>query len=121
MSEYAKTNLGEDPSSKFFIPRQKSIAYIMWIDGHPYALQQNFFLQNAKYNDFSGGYKRYYNIMPDWLIQDHMKDLLKTFVETYKLPNYACILVQLQKSIVSANSKYRFPNSELTILDFLHT
>ena len=69
LSFYSKTELGEDPSSKFFIPRQKSIAFVMWINGEFFALQQNYFVQHAKYNDFSGGYKRFYKTMPDWLIQ----------------------------------------------------
>ena len=102
LCKYSQAELGEDPSSQYFIPRQKSIGFVVYIDGEFFALQQNFFIQNAKYNDFSGGYKRFYKTLPDWLIQGHMKNALKAFVDTYQLPNYACILVQLQKSTIPA-------------------
>ena len=102
LCKYSNAELGEDPSSQYFIPRQKSIAFVAYIDGEFFTLQQNFFIQNAKYNDFSGGYKRFYKTLPDWLIQGSMKDALKSFVDTYQLPNYACILVQLQKSTIPA-------------------
>ena len=100
LCKYAQAELGEDPSSQYFMPRQKSIGFVVYIDGEFFALQQNFFIQNAKYNDFSGGYKRFYKTLPDWLIQGHMKRALKSFVDTYQLPNYASILVQLQKSTI---------------------
>ena len=102
LSKYSNAELGEDPSSQYFIPRQKSIAFVAYIDGEFFTLQQNFFIQNAKYNDFSGGYKRFYKTLPDWLVQGHMKDALKSFADTYQFPNYACILVQLQKSTIPA-------------------
>lgn len=104
LSKFADWGLGEDPSSAHFMLRKKAIVYVMMIDGQVYCLQRNNFHQSQKYNDFSGGYKRYYSTLPENLVQDHLADVIKEFVQTYNLPNYACILLQLQRSLTPGTS-----------------
>ena len=70
--EYASTSLGEDPSSKYFISRTKSIAFVLLVGDNIYPLQRNYFIQNSSYNDFSGGYRRYYSTIPDNVIQSSL-------------------------------------------------
>ena len=105
LAQYAATSLGDDPSSKHFMPRKKSIAFCIWIDDNVYCLQHDYFLQPEQYNDFSGGYKRLYDTLPDSLVQGHMREVTRQFVEKYNLPNYSCILLQLQSSTVIAGSQ----------------
>jgi len=114
LADFAATSLGDDPSSKHFMPRKKSIAFVVWIDGEVYCLKHNYFWQPEKYNDFSGGYKRFYETLPDELVQGHMRDVIAKFAETYNLPNYACILVQLQSSTIEAGSDLPVNGTSIT-------
>ena len=98
--EYASTSLGEDPSSKYFISRSKSIAFVLLVGDNIYPLQRNYFIQNSSYNDFSGGYRRYYSTIPDNVIQSSLKRSILHFARYWRVPDRSILLVQLQRSSI---------------------
>mmetsp|Transcript_20355 Transcript_20355/g.56627 ORF Transcript_20355/g.56627 Transcript_20355/m.56627 type:complete len:328 (+) Transcript_20355:432-1415(+) len=91
--------LGDDPSSKHFMTRKKSMAYVMVIHDQVYSLQTDYFIQSDSYNDFSGGYKRSYRLLPEKLVQKTLSKFVIDFAKRFDIPNYAIILMQLQSSI----------------------
>ena len=97
---YASASLGDDPSSKHFICRKKSIAFVLLVGGSVYPLQRDYFVQNASYNDFSGGLRRYYTTIPDDVLQSSLKGPILRFAEYWGIPDRSVVLVQLQSSII---------------------
>lgn len=94
--------LGTDPSSEHFANRTKSIAFVLCIKGRWFQVNQDFFNQASEYNDFSGGYKRYYDELPRSFIQSRVTQrLLTNFQTVYKIPEGELILVQVQSSNIS--------------------
>lgn len=94
--------LGVDPSSDYFTKRTKNIAYVMCINEEWFQLDAQCFTQPEKYNDFSGGYKRCYQKMPQQFLKcEATKKVLNTFKSTYNIPDRELILVQVQKSHVT--------------------
>jgi len=55
IQSFADENLGLDESSVYFMRRRKAIAFVFVLLGRVYSLEQNYFVQNESYNDFSGG------------------------------------------------------------------
>lgn len=97
--------LGSDPSSKYFTPRTKNIAYVICLQGQWFQIRANYFLQSEQYNDFSGGYKRYYQELPeDFLASNATKKVLNNFKSTYNIPDNEPILVQVQKSHITIDN-----------------
>eukprot|EP00537_Pseudo-nitzschia_pungens_P011673 CAMPEP_0172386154 /NCGR_PEP_ID=MMETSP1061-20121228/3744_1 /TAXON_ID=37318 /ORGANISM="Pseudo-nitzschia pungens, Strain cf. pungens" /LENGTH=304 /DNA_ID=CAMNT_0013115439 /DNA_START=139 /DNA_END=1056 /DNA_ORIENTATION=- len=99
LMSFAIDGLGDDPSSKHFMARKKSIVYVMVIDDQVYCLQTDYFIQSASYNDFSGGCKRCYRLLPEKLVQKTLSKFVINFAKRFDIPNYAIILMQLQSSI----------------------
>lgn len=98
-------NLGSDPSSDHFTKRTKNVAYVLCLNGEWFQIRAHCFTQPAKYNDFSGGYKRCYQEMPQtFLGSEATKKVLNTFKKTYGIPDNEPILVQVQTSHVTAES-----------------
>ncbi|MEM7796509.1 MAG: 2OG-Fe dioxygenase family protein [Cyanobacteria bacterium P01_C01_bin.118] len=94
--------LGLDPSSQHFTKRTKSIAYVMCIEGQWFQLRADFFSQPQQYNDFSGGYKRFYReLPPEFLLCRSTQKVLSAFQETYQIPDKELILVQVQTSHIN--------------------
>ena len=58
IQSFADENLGLDESSVYFMRRRKAIAFVFVLLGRVYSLEQNYFVQNESYNDFSGGMQR---------------------------------------------------------------
>ena len=95
-------DLGPDPSSAYFAERTKNIAYVICIDEQWYQIRLDYFTQPHTYNDFSGGYRRYYREMPrEFLECDATKKVLFAFKVAYSIPDKEPILVQVQKSHVT--------------------
>jgi len=95
-----------DPSSQFFCTRFKAIRFVLWIGGRFIPLPQDFFTQHAGYNDFSGGYSRSYNLIPDWLVEHKgVQDLLRRFVHEAKLPERSILFMNIQTSLLSLNEE----------------
>ncbi|MEL6384624.1 MAG: 2OG-Fe dioxygenase family protein [Cyanobacteria bacterium J06626_18] len=93
--------LGPDPSSKYFAERTKNIAYVICIDEQWYQIRLDYFTQPHEYNDFSGGYRRYYREMPrEFLECEATRKVLFAFKAAYSIPDKEPILVQVQKSHV---------------------
>ena len=93
--------LGEDPSSRYFTKRTKNISFVFSEGGKWLQIEQSFFNQAAYYNDFSGGYKRYYRQMPRKFIQCPVtQKILSRFQNIYNIPEQELILVQVQTSHV---------------------
>eukprot|EP00927_Polykrikos_kofoidii_P049676 TRINITY_DN43703_c0_g1_i1.p1 TRINITY_DN43703_c0_g1~~TRINITY_DN43703_c0_g1_i1.p1 ORF type:complete len:335 (+),score=23.33 TRINITY_DN43703_c0_g1_i1:134-1138(+) len=93
--------LGYDASSEHFAQREKAIRFITIIQGKAMAFTQNYFVQNADYNDFSGGYRRTYDLIPDeWVVEENgpVGKMCVQFAEYYKIPEKTVILAQIQTS-----------------------
>lgn len=98
-------SLGPDPSSQHFTKRTKSIAYVMCIEGQWFQLRADFFSQPQQYNDFSGGYKRFYRELPtEFLRCRSTQKVLSAFQKTYQIPDKELILVQVQTSHISGHN-----------------
>ncbi|MBE9068225.1 2OG-Fe dioxygenase family protein [Leptolyngbya cf. ectocarpi LEGE 11479] len=98
-------SLGPDPSSQHFTRRTKSIAYVMCIEGQWFQLRADFFSQPQQYNDFSGGYKRFYRELPaEFLACKATQKVLSAFQQTYRLPEKELMLVQVQTSHINHNN-----------------
>ncbi|MEM6614526.1 MAG: 2OG-Fe dioxygenase family protein [Cyanobacteria bacterium P01_C01_bin.72] len=94
--------LGVDLSSNYFTKRTKNIAYVLCINGEWFQLDAQYFIQPEQYNDFSGGYKRYYQKMPQQFLEcEASKKVLNIFKSTYNIPDRELILVQVQTSHVT--------------------
>ncbi|MEM7593328.1 MAG: 2OG-Fe dioxygenase family protein [Cyanobacteria bacterium P01_A01_bin.83] len=94
--------LGRDPSSDYFTPRTKNIAYVLCLNGEWFQIRANCFTQAQNYNDFSGGYKRCYREMPEQFIKcKATKKVLNLFKSTNHIPDNEPILVQVQQSHVT--------------------
>ncbi|NEO86598.1 MAG: 2OG-Fe dioxygenase family protein [Spirulina sp. SIO3F2] len=104
----ASGELGPDPSSKFFTERTKNIAFVLSINGRWFQINQNYFNQAAYYNDFSGGYKRYYRELPRTFIECPVaQKLLSRFQSTFDIPQGELVLVQVQTSHVYPSDETR--------------
>lgn len=96
--------LGKDPSSEHFTHRTKNIAYVLCINETWFQLRVNYFNQPHQYNDFSGGYKRYYQEMPSSFLNCKASiKVLNTLKSHFKIPDKEPILVQIQTSHIEAD------------------
>lgn len=101
LSEYVDNGgLGPDTSSKFFVEREKSIRFLKVVDGGVEMLDKNYFTQPAKYNDFSGGLKRYFTLIPAHIIQGAMHDLIMHFVHQFSIKVGTTFIVHIQSSLL---------------------
>eukprot|EP00438_Fugacium_kawagutii_P004445 Skav232368 [mRNA] locus=scaffold1077:2399:2962:+ [translate_table: standard] len=93
--------LSEDPSSKHFAKREKAIRFATIINGRVQTFTQNYFLQDVDYNDFSGGYRRYYGLINDELFEPDapIAKVVLNFAKYYGIPEKPAILVQIQTNI----------------------
>ncbi|MEM9508902.1 MAG: 2OG-Fe dioxygenase family protein, partial [Cyanobacteria bacterium P01_E01_bin.35] len=97
--------LGKDPSSDYFTTRTKNIAYVLCLNGEWFQIRANCFTQAQNYNDFSGGYKRCYQEMPEQFIKcKATQKALNAFKSTYNIPDNEPILVQVQESHVNTET-----------------
>ena len=104
--------LGHDPSCEFFAHRLKAIRFVTIINGHIVPFSQNYFMQNERYNNFRGGDKQYYNLLPDdMLTDDPMGDqgpycrIIKRFANYYNIQEKTTILIQVQTSTIAKKTK----------------
>jgi len=96
--------LGDDPSSNYFVKRTKKIAYVAKIQGewHQIAKHANYFIQNAAYNDLSGGYKREYEVLPpEYIKHSAVIKALDAFQSKFNIPDGSLILTQVQTSHIN--------------------
>ncbi len=97
--------LGADPSSDYFATRTKNIAYVVRLGGQWFQLRASCFVQSETYNDFSGGYQRCYQEMPEQFLEcQATKKVLDAFQSTYNIPEGEPILVQVQQSHINPNT-----------------
>jgi len=102
----ASGELGPDPSSTHFTARTKNVAYVLCINGAWFQIRAHCFTQPQQYNDFSGGYKRCYQEMPQsFLASAATQKVLNTFKTTYQIPDNEPILVQVQASHVTSDNE----------------
>ena len=98
--------LGPDPSSQYFADRTKNIAYVICIDEKWYQIRLDYFTQPHQYNDFSGGYRRYYREMSQAFLEcEAAQKLLFAFKSINNIPDKEPILVQVQTSHVNVNTQ----------------
>lgn len=87
------------------VPRSKKIAYVINFkqengENTYDILSQSHLKQNVTYNDFNGGYNRYYERIPEsYLETSGMKKILDKHYATFKLPNKTVTLCSIQKSV----------------------
>jgi len=93
-----------DHTSVHFAKRSKAIRFVMIINGRVQVFSQNYFAQPKTYNDFSGGYRRYYGLVKEELFENSAplaKFVLK-FADYYSIPPKTAMLVQVQTSYFDA-------------------
>lgn len=100
----SRVHLGPDPSSQHFAERLKAIRFLTVIDGLVQCFSQDYFVQNADYNDFSGGYKRKYPLIPDEVLTGSLADVVFSFTTRYQIPEKTILLAQIQTTIFRARS-----------------
>ena len=99
---------GPDPSSAFFTPRRKSIAYVMRIGSNWFQLHADYFVQPERYNDFSGGYRRHFDqIDPGFVDHPAARKGLEAFERFFGLPEQELLLVQVQTSDIREDDPHR--------------
>ncbi|CAL4200378.1 unnamed protein product [Meganyctiphanes norvegica] len=104
ISEFVhNVGLSPDPSSLYFLERNKNIRFIKVVDGGFEIMNKNYFKQSDKYNDFSGGYDRHYDLIPEHVVLGPMFNLLTFFIEHLSIPVNTIILAHLQSSSIRAN------------------
>lgn len=102
--------LGPDSSSKFFVEREKSIRFLKVVENGIELLNKNYFTQPAKYNDFSGGLKRYFTLIPNHIIKGPMHDLIMHFVDYFSVAVGTTFIIHIQSSIL----RNRGQNGDMT-------
>ena len=102
LKTYARQGLGDDSSSDHFLARQKAIAFVYVENNEIFRLDQNYFIQNSSYNDFSGGYKRFYKLISPQIIKGAAKHEILNFHFHYGISDKTIMLVQIQSSFASA-------------------
>merc|ERR1712086_1188006 len=94
IQSFADENLGLDESSVHFMRRRKAIAFVFVLHGKVYSLEQNYFVQNESYNDFSGGIRRPFAKISDDFLQKNMHAVIMRFAEYNKIPDKAIMQIQ---------------------------
>ena len=102
LKTFARHGLGKDSSSDHFLARQKAIAFVYVDKSEIFRLDQNYFIQNSTYNDFSGGYKRFYKLIPQKIIKGAAKQEILNFQRHNGIPDKTIMLVQIQSSFALA-------------------
>lgn len=105
IQSFADGNLGLDESSVHFMRRKKAIAFVFVLLGRVYSLEQNYFVQNESYNDFSGGIRRPFAKISDDFLQNHLHAVIFRFAEYNKIPDKAIMLIQIQTSEVDKSEE----------------
>ena len=110
--------LGPDPASKFFVERKKCIGFMVHLQdpssphGQWFQVNIDHVTQNAAYNDFSGGFRRHYRMLPCSFIEcPATLKVLDEFKSTFDIPSGELILVQVQSSHIDVSSS--LPNSDI--------
>lgn len=111
-------DLGPDPTSNFFARRTKNIRFVMVYSGHILLLCRNKFKQPDDYNDFSGGYWRTFDLIPDEVCKMLSPVVLK-FVSHFEIPDKTILLMQLQSSdftcLEKKSSEKKSSNGRLSV------
>jgi len=97
--------LGPDPTSEHFTERSKAIRFVTVINGKVQSFAQDYFKQDSAYNDFSGGYRRRYALIPEDICESALKDILLNFTSYYQIPEKTVLLVQIQTSHFQKNGR----------------
>ena len=107
---FARQNLGEDNTSDFFIKREKSIAFVYVVNNQVFRLDQDYFIQHESYNDFSGGYKRTYKLIPKDIVINLLSEIIIQFKNRFDIPDETIFLVNFQSSTIDPD-----PNDETSL------
>merc|ERR1719356_1005015 len=111
----AAGELGEDPSSKYFVKRTKSIAYVVHIHDRWFQVTVDYFIQPSQYNDFSGGYRRSYKLLPSSFIEcEATQKMLNEFKSVHNVPSGELVLCQVQSSHIGIHSSLPGTNPMVT-------
>jgi len=100
IQSFADEHLGPDESSVHFMRRKKAIAFVFLLHGRVYSMEQNYFVQNEGYNDFSGGLRRPFAKISDQILQKELHAVVLRFAEYNNIPDKAIMLIQIQTSEV---------------------
>ncbi|CAL4112146.1 unnamed protein product [Meganyctiphanes norvegica] len=96
------TGLGADPTSKNFLERNKNIRFIKVLEKGFETNDQSWYMQSEQYNDYSGGFKRYYDLIPEHLVMGPMYNVIASYIDYLKIPTNTIFMIQLQSSIIRA-------------------
>lgn len=93
--------LGEDPSMKKGEDqslREKAIRFVIIIKGKVHCLSQNYFVQNEAYNDVSGGYRRYYTLIDEDIVEELLEESILKFADYFSIPEKTAFLIQVHRN-----------------------
>jgi hypothetical protein len=102
----SNTELGLDPSSMHFAERRKAIRFLTVIDGRIQTYTQDYFVQNEGYNEFSGGYKRQYELIPQDVIAGSLASAIFAFTRRFNIPEKTVLLAQIQTTVFRPVERY---------------
>eukprot|EP00984_Skeletonema_dohrnii_P004998 scaffold1769_cov132-Skeletonema_dohrnii-CCMP3373.AAC.15 len=75
---------------------------------------QNISFRNSGYNDFSGGYKRFYKLIPEDMLKSEAKSVILQFKRYYNIPDGTIMLVQIQSSIIEPSTSLSSSRTSVT-------
>lgn len=102
-----------DPACEKHVARSKRIAFVQFYKGEIVRSEQDFFIQNEGYNDFSGGYKRFFDLIPMDIIKSQtFQKVLHTFIREHQLPEDEWLLCQIQNNHVTEENSGRCPTGQ---------
>ena len=103
--EFAATGLGPDPSSQSFTSRKKALAFVLRLESKLYLLDRDHFNQPVEVNDFSGGYARRFQKIPEAIIHRFLSKTIQEFCDYNAIPDREVVMLQLQESEIDDLSK----------------
>ena len=90
--------IGPDPTSEHFAERYKTLAFVYHQGGEWYQIDQDYVVQPAENNDFSGGYKRFYRQMPkSYLESPLVRKALDLKKDHFNIPENELIITQVMR------------------------
>ena len=104
---FASGELGPDASSQLgkFVERRTSIGFVVHLYRQWFQLNVDHVLQHASYNDFSGGYRRHYRMLPPSFIEcPATQKVLNEFKSAFHIPTGELVLAQVQSSHIDESN-----------------
>jgi len=98
--------LGPDPTSRHFVERKKCIGYLAKMHGRWFQVNDvDHIFQNSSYNDFTGGFKRKFQMFPRTFIEcPAVQKVMDEFQAAFNFPDGKLVFVNVQSSHIDVNN-----------------